>query len=379
MITPPRQLADFIPTFESLSSEVGNRMVVAGFDGFVDEFISVVDKRSSETDYQAIPTITDFGTHVSKAAGRSSLREIVIQQTDAGGCSVNLGDGLANLGVPLHLFSTLGNPIHPAFQPLLKKFAFYQSWGSEYGRTLAFEFQDGKLMFSAVTQLREFTPQLLDTILQDTTYISACEQASLIALTNWTLYPHMTACWKKLLTEVYSNLSNQPWFFFDLVDPTGRSQDAIQDMLATLPSFSTYGKTILGLNINEAHIVSKNLGITSTQDHPEEVQQQAALIRKKLAIDEVVIHATQYACAASQTETIHIDGPYCASPLKSTGAGDRFNAGYSLGRIHNRSLTDALILGNACSGYFVRNATSANPTQLKQFLHTWLANELDPT
>jgi hypothetical protein len=70
-----------------------------------------------------------------------------------------MGDGLAALGVPVDAFATLGEPAHPSFQPVTARFRSAHSWGREPGRTLAFEFQDGKLMFSSVAQLAEFTPE----------------------------------------------------------------------------------------------------------------------------------------------------------------------------------------------------------------------------
>jgi len=37
--------------------------------------------------------------------------------------------------------------------------------------------------------------------------------------------------------------------------------------------------------------------------------------------------------AADPSGTASVEGPFCPKPLKSTGAGDRFNAGYCLGLI----------------------------------------------
>jgi hypothetical protein len=43
-----------------------------------------------------------------------------------------------------------------------------------------------------------------------------------IALTDWTLYPHMTAVWRLLIAGVFAKLAHRPAFFIDLVDPSGR-------------------------------------------------------------------------------------------------------------------------------------------------------------
>ena len=130
--------------------------VVVGFDGFVDEMINVVAERTSLDDFSSVPDIATFGGLISAAAGHSSLREIVVNAVHPGGCAVNLGDGLAALGVPVDCFATLGEPVHPAFREPASRFRKAISWGREPGRTLAFEFADGKLMFSSVKQLAEF-------------------------------------------------------------------------------------------------------------------------------------------------------------------------------------------------------------------------------
>ena len=137
-----------------------NTPVVTGFDGFVDEMITVVNERKSLDAFERVETIGQFGGLINKAAGHNSLREIVVTQTDPGGCAVNMGDGLASLGIPVNTFATVGEPIHSAFSEYCEK-ATVTSWGREPGRTLAYEFADGKLMHSSVSQLADFTPDYI--------------------------------------------------------------------------------------------------------------------------------------------------------------------------------------------------------------------------
>ena len=83
-----------------LALEMPPRPVVVGFDGFVDEMVTVVAERHSLESFEPVPDIATFGALISAAAGHSSLREIVVRDVHPGGCAVNLGDGLAALGVP---------------------------------------------------------------------------------------------------------------------------------------------------------------------------------------------------------------------------------------------------------------------------------------
>mgnify|MGYP003505139292 CR=1 FL=1 len=52
--------------------------VVTGFDGFVDEMISVVGERRTLDDFAPVPDIGTFAAMIAAAAGQSTLREIVV-------------------------------------------------------------------------------------------------------------------------------------------------------------------------------------------------------------------------------------------------------------------------------------------------------------
>jgi sugar/nucleoside kinase (ribokinase family) len=344
--------------------------VAVGFDGFVDEMICVIDERQSLTAFTAVPDITTFGRWVTAAAGHSSLREILVNAVHPGGCAINLGDGLAALGVPVDGFATLGDPIHPAFAPVIAGFRSIRSWGREPGRTLAFEFNDGKLMFSVVAPLAGFTTAHVEKMLHDGSYAAACASARLIALTDWSLYPHMTAVWRFLQERVYARLTHRPAFFIDLVDPSSRSPGDLQAMLDTLPSFAASGPLTLGLNGNEANILARQAGLPTAEDDPTATQSLAQSLRSRLGIAEVVIHHIKSAAMATATENFAMRGPYCASPKKSTGAGDRFNAGYCLGLLLQLDARSRLVCACASSGFFVRQARSATLTELADFVQS---------
>jgi sugar/nucleoside kinase (ribokinase family) len=347
--------------------------VVAGFDGFVDEMISLVGERRSLSEFTPVPDIAAFGKLVSAAAGHSSLREIFINDVHPGGCAVNLADGLASLGVRVDCFATLGDPPHPAFRDVAQKCHGFHSWGPEPGRTLAFEFSDGKFMFSAVKQLADFTPEAVRKHLTDGKYQAACTDAQVIALTDWTLYPHMTGVWQLLLREVYSKLPHRPHFLIDLVDPSSRSAEDILEMAGVLKEFEHAGPLTLGLNGNEANILCRLHGLdtVSPDATTDETLAQARSLRQKLGITRVLIHRIPFAVSADEVGGFIQASPFCQNPKKSTGAGDRFNAGVSLGLSLGLEAPACLALGNAVSGFFVRYAQSASCSELAEFLRDW--------
>jgi sugar/nucleoside kinase (ribokinase family) len=344
--------------------------VAIGFDGFVDEMIKLVGERQSLTAFKAVPDIATFGSLVTRAAGHSSLREIVVESVQPGGCAVNMGDGLVCLGIPVDVFATLGQPVHAAFGDIVARFRNCHSWGKEPGRTLAFEFNDGKLMFSAVSQLADFTSAHVEQMLADGAYAQACARARVIAITDWSMYPHMTAVWRLLQERVYARLTHGPAFFIDLVDPSSRSAADIQAMLDLLPRFEASGPLTLGLNGNEANVLAGRFGLPASNDAPEAALALAEALRTRLGITEVVVHHIQHAAVASAAESARMRGPYCHKPRKSTGAGDRFNAGYCLGLLLKLDAGSRLACACAGSGFFVRQARSATLTELADFLQT---------
>lgn len=232
-------------------------------------------------------------------------------------------------------------------------------------------------MYSAVSQLAEFDSTMLDSALSDGVYLNACRESRLIALTDWTLYPHMTGCWEKLQNEVYAKLSHNPYFFIDLVDPSSRSDTDILSMLEVLSGFEKYGKTVLGLNGNEANILSRLLKLDLLGTDIAAVKMQATTVRERLGLSQVLIHHRKFAVVADEENTCFASGPFCAAPKKSTGAGDRFNAGYCLGLLCEFDLISCLNLASAVTGFFVRKGHSATLEQLIPFIEKWAKGDPD--
>jgi sugar/nucleoside kinase (ribokinase family) len=354
--------------------------VVTGFDGFVDEMITLVGERRTLEDFVPVADIGTFAAMIAAAAGQSSLREIVVTDVQPGGCAVNLADGLASLGATVDCFATVGEPPHTVFGGIAAKCHGFSSWGREPGRTLAFEFNDGKLMFSAVEQLAGFTPHSVRELLTDGTYAAACEAAQVIALTDWSLYPSMTQVWRLLQRDVFSYLTHRPAFFIDLVDPSSRSIVDIREMAAILSAFEQAGPVTLGLNGNEANVLCRAHDVPPAPGDAttEQTLQQAFALRDLLGVSRVVIHRVPFAVAAANDHGTTQPGPYSAGAKKNTGAGDRFNAGFCLGLALGLDDSESLVLGCAASGFFVRNARSASRQELVGFLERWAADSVDP-
>jgi sugar/nucleoside kinase (ribokinase family) len=144
-------------------------------------------------------------------------------------------------------------------------------------------------------------------------------------------------------------------------------------MTDILRDFEPAGPVNLGLNGNEANILCRLLGLAPVPPEatPEETLAQAGALQTHLEITRVIIHRLQFAVSADADNHRIQPGPYCPNPKKSTGAGDRFNAGICLGLALDCDPADCLALGCAVSGFFVRNARSATHRELADFLRQW--------
>ena len=135
-------------------------------------------------------------------------------------------------------------------------------------------------------------------------------------------------------------------------------------MCDLLPGF---GQVSLSVNRTELAVLAQRLDLIASDD-PGVL---AARLRARLGIAEVVVHNVQInAVATADGVVVRPSGPHCATPLKTTGAGDRFNAGYVYGLATGLDAQARLDLGAATAGYFIRHACSGSLEQSRPYLPT---------
>lgn len=353
---------------------------VVGFDGFVDEMCGVVNARSPGG-VELVGTIADFGAMVSAAAGRSFGRELEVKRVEAGGNGPNLTDGLVSLGVEVDYYGTLGSPIDTVFVPFSKRCRSCHTLGA-CGRTLALEFGDGKLQLNNTGRLGELQPPVIEQMLQDGEFAARCERADLLGVANWSRYPHMTACWHVLTDRVLSRLTHRPWLVVDLADPTGRSSAEIQDMMAAVGRMASTCRVVFGANLNETGALLRAIDETPPRDEASDMVAAAKLLRERIGSQMVVIHSQRRAAAAWSDRgsgpawangSVCIDGVYNPGPVRTTGVGDRFNAGLgaALAADNGSDPARAVAMGCAAGWWFVtagRALTIENLDHMKEQL-----------
>ena len=194
-------------------------------------------------------------------------------------------------------------------------------------------------------------------------------QSKLIGMVNWTMLPHMSRIWARLLDDVIPNIErHQRKLFIDLNDPEKRTHEDILDAMKLLTRFQDQVDVILGLNLKESTEIADVLGLPGRSDPEKAIEEVARAIRDKLHLSCVVIHPRRSAAAAMEDHSARFDGPFVEKPKISTGAGDHFNAGFAVGQVLGMSLEESLCVGVGISGYYVRTATSPSAQQLAEFI-----------
>lgn len=352
-------------------ADVQSLRAVMGFDGFVDEIMDVVGRRTAHDAYERLETIAGFGQKIARAAGESSNFELVVRKRKLGGNGPIMANALAKLGVRVTYIGTVGSSTGALVDPVFEEFSGRATLIplAPPAHTTALEFTDGKLMLGSLAPLSEVTWERLVATVGEVGLRRLCEEASLLGFLNWTMLPHLTDIWRKGSASLLPALSGKPRrLFIDLADPQKRDSADLREGLEVLARSNRLVPVTLGLNLSEAVQVARVLEISAETATPRMPEDLAVRIRERLGVATVVIHPRQGAAAATVSGSAGFAGPFVQHPSISTGAGDHFNAGFALGELLGLTLVQALCLGTATSGYYVRHAASPSAEELAGFL-----------
>ena len=243
------------------------------------------------------------------------------------------------------------------------------------GQTLALEFQDGKIMLCNTSPLKEITwDRILSQVGKDKLK-ALIQQSQLVATINWTMIPEMNIIWEKLQSEILPEITfeGEPrLFFMDPIDPEKRTGEDWRKAMEIFARFSSHYRTILSINRKEASEVAKAYGIKfSVPINEVSLRDITEAISEAMDLYGVVVHPVDGAGAVFDGEYYYAPGPYTSSPVITTSGGDNFNGGFCLGLLLGLSPEQALTVGAATSGYYVRTGRSPSWDQLINFLACW--------
>ncbi len=360
-----------------LSQPGQEALCFVGFDGFTDEIIRVVDQRLDVHTFEPMYTIADFGKRILAASGKSCNIELVPTETRLGGNAPILAKALLEGGHRIVFAGAIGQEGHvePIFQPFASACEKVYALGPS-GHTDALEFYDGKVLLGKIGVLAEVSYEALIAQIPEDELVNLLDRVDLFVSANWTMLPKMNEMWQNILERIIPRCSSRPeekprWLFVDLADTAKRSSKDLLQALHILPKFQPIFRVVLGLNHSEAQQVYHALIGPPPSPGPEHVNVMAKGIRNKTGLNQVVVHAKRYTVAATEAGTIKIEGPYCAEPKITTGAGDHFNAGYCNGLLYGLNTESCLLAGVASAGYYVRTAKSPSMADLATFLEKW--------
>ena len=373
-----RLIADTRTNLVCRRGEAKQLNVVFGFDAFIDQIADMVDKRQDFQNYEKLSTIQAFGEKVIGAAGLSTSIEYVPRYVKTGGSAVTTGLAMAKAGCMVTYIGCIGYPeVNPVFEEFAQAMTGFYTVGNP-GQTIAAEFQDGKIMLCNTSPLQEITWERIVAAVGQDTLKDLVQSADLVATINWTMIPQMNDIWEHMQRELLAGTSPKnpkPIFFMDPTDPEKRTPADWREAMAIYSRFSSHYRTILSINRKEATEVARAYGITLSRPLAEaELREITEAVAAKLGLWGLVIHPVDGASAMIDGNYYYSPGPYTSRPLLTTGAGDNFNGGFCLGLLLGLTPTEALALGNATSGYYVRKAQSPNFDELVDFLALWEMN-----
>lgn len=344
---------------------MSNGSVVFGIDGYIDEVWQIIETRESTSSYKIREKMKSFGELITQCGEGGVSNEIVRKRRSYGGFCANTGKAAASMGAKTTLIGMFGkNTIEPVFNSL-HEVADLVSVGDP-AICHIFEFTDGKVMLPYVHEIAGFDWSSLVAALPDNQLKQLYNEAKIVALGYWSLMP----AFDEILVGICENYMRQDGkqrMFFDFADIRKREKVCLDNTLQHMKRLSSIYNIpmTLSLNEHEAALLFSYYGEAFDEDNPEAVTSTLASLRDKLALDELVVHTPYFASGASQTDGgVLVSQLYCENPVITTGAGDNFNGGYVAASLGELTLLERLLVGNAATGFYVRNGFSATTSDL---------------
>jgi len=357
----------------ALSGKGADFCATVGMDGFVDELMHVVDKRQDARNFTKVSTLADLGERISRAAGLSTNIELAGLTQKLGGNGPIFANALAEQGMDVTCIGALGkNNLDPVFVEMGERCKLVSI--ADPGLSFNLEFDDGKLIMGKHDSIHGITWQaLVDKLgLKTLAQMLSPARLNLLGLANWTMLPYMSEIFQGIIDDIFPLVPQGDCLaFFDLADPEKRTVQDIARALQLIKGFSARYRVALGVNYKEALQIARVLGVGTPETGEANLEEITVKTGRALGFYCFVIHTVTDASAYCAGQYHYAPGYFTPRPVLTTGAGDNFNAGFCLGLLSGLSVGEALLVGNASSGYYVRNAASATLPQLVDFIsHT---------
>lgn len=361
-------LIEFIKVNEPLLAE---KKITAGFDGFIDTIVKIIKNKPDQQPVEVFDTIKEFGSYIVKKKGTSLSLELEELHIKLGGNMPNMSNVLGRLGVSVNCIGALGYPqIHEVFKTISSNCRLYSF--ADPGLSTAFEFKDGKIMLAHMGALNAIGWETIKSRIGINTLMNLYKESDLVCMVNWGELDTTGDIWRGLMKDIfpfYALPHEKQIGFFDLSDCSKRSKETIAEALICITEFTQYMRVVLSLNKNEARQI---YGVLFEDSNEESLTYLGERIYEKLKVETLLLHSPQEAIAINHKRISSCNTFFVNNPQISTGAGDHFNAGFSVAQLLQLELESSVIFANAVSGIYVRTGISPQMTDVVHFLEEYI-------
>jgi hypothetical protein len=323
-------------------------------DGFVDEVWEIISSRADLNRYTLYTQMVKFAERITSSGTGGVGLELLRKRRAFGGFTANIGYAAARLGVDTAMVGVYGKEsLDPIFEEVAKLCDVYSI--DDPATTHVFEFDDGKILMSHMEAVLDISwKRIVDAVGLDNIRTLLTE-SNIIGIGYWSLVP----AFDDIFDNVCANLPDdgkERRFFFDFADFRKKDEASLNTSMLKIKGMNAKFPMTLSVNEHEAATFFVAHGETF-DDVGQPIQDKAEAIRKKLGLDEFVIHAPQYAVATSSKENpVFEPAVFCEKPKRTAGAGDSFNGAYIAATLAGLNTAERLKAANAAVGYFIRNA-----------------------
>ena len=305
-----------------------------------------------------------FSAAVVKVAERRGGNIHGIKQMELrGGNAANAAAALASLGASVYpVITTNAFGLHLLkfyLKPLGVDLSYIKSEG-EVGLTTAVEIADGEervnIMMGDLGSLPTFGPE--DLAEKD---FRLLQQTDYVGVFNWAA----THKWGTELAETvfrYAKEEGKGKTYFDSGDPTPNKKN-IPKLLKNV--LKTRLLDVLSVNENEAfqyasHFDKRVGQLRRKLDHDEVAKECARILSRNLTA-RVDLHTTAFSGSFTSQNEVIVPS-FSVKSLRSTGAGDSWNAGNIYGDALKLPDSCRLMLANAVAAYYVSSPEAEHPS-----------------
>ncbi|WFB37057.1 hypothetical protein P3T73_04700 [Kiritimatiellota bacterium B12222] len=346
---------------------------MVGFDGFIDTLI-----RMRQPD-----SMKEFGPKVAQAAGIAASYAVDHQGDKFGGNGplfVAAFSDLFSNQADLSYVGGLGEgKVAPIFAEALAGKVNRLFTIAPPAHSDCMEFTDGKIMLGDFDACEEITLARMLKVMGQDAIDQELQNTAFISAVNWGKLPHVGDIWSYLATrsKALGRNAKEVFCFMDLAEFEHRSEADVQGLIARLSEITAQFTTLMSFNLKEAWQMGDRFGGNfQGKKDAKAVTELALLLRKNLDVDKIIIHPNDGAACADADGCTFVPGPYCQSPLISTGAGDNFGAGCMAACLLGLDNAGMLLTGNSTSGYYVRSGRTPAIHDLITFVESWAAGSL---